>query len=36
MLTDKAGVAAWMAGWALPMEKAIEEVLTPEIASSAA
>jgi predicted ATPase len=33
-LTDKAGVAAWLAGWALPMEKAIEEVLMPEAATS--
>jgi hypothetical protein len=27
-------VAAWLAGWALPMEKAIEEVLMPEAATS--
>jgi predicted ATPase/predicted Ser/Thr protein kinase len=33
-LTDKAGVAAWLAGWALPLEKAIEEVLMPEAATS--
>jgi predicted ATPase len=33
-LTDKAGVAAWLAGWALPVEKAIEEVLMPEAAAS--
>ena len=33
-LTNTAGVAAWLAGWALPVEKAIEEVLMPEAASS--
>ena len=32
-LTNTAGEAAWLEGWALPVEKAIEEVLTPEPAS---
>jgi len=32
-LTNTAGEAAWLEGWALPAEKAIEEVLTPEAAS---
>jgi predicted ATPase/serine/threonine protein kinase len=32
-LTNTAGEAAWLAGWALPVEKAIEEVLMPEAAS---
>jgi predicted ATPase/serine/threonine protein kinase len=32
-LTNTAGEAAWLEGWALPVEKAIEEVLTPEAAS---
>jgi predicted ATPase/serine/threonine protein kinase len=31
-LTDTAGATVWMEGWALPVEKAIEEVLTPEAA----
>ena len=32
-LTTTAGEAAWLEGWALPAEKAIEEVLAPEAAS---
>jgi len=32
-LINKAGEAAWLEGWALPAERAIEEVLTPEAAS---
>jgi predicted ATPase/serine/threonine protein kinase len=28
-LTNTAGVTAWLEGWALPPEKAVEEVLTP-------
>jgi predicted ATPase len=28
-LTNTAGVTAWLEGWALPVEKAVEEVLTP-------
>jgi len=32
-LADKAGAAAWLEGWALPIEKAIDEVLMPEAAS---
>jgi tetratricopeptide (TPR) repeat protein len=32
-LTNTAGEAAWLEGWALPAEKAIEEVLAPEAAS---
>ena len=32
-LTNAAGVTAWLEGWALPVEKAIEEVLMPEAAS---
>ncbi len=32
-LTDTAGVTAWLEGWALPVDKAIEEVLMPEAAS---
>jgi len=30
-LTNTAGEAAWLEGWALPAEKAIEKVLTPEL-----
>ena len=33
-LTNTAGSTAWLEGWALPVEKAIEEVLMPEAASS--
>ena len=33
-LSHTAGGAAWLEGWALPVEKAIEEVLTSEAASS--
>jgi predicted ATPase len=33
-LTDTLGVTAWLEGWGLPLEKAIEEVLTSETASS--
>jgi predicted ATPase len=29
-MTNTAGAAAWLEGWALPVEKAIEEVLMPE------
>jgi predicted ATPase len=32
-LTDTVGVTAWLEGWALPVDKAIEEVLMPEAAS---
>ena len=32
-LTYTAGVTAWSEGWALPVEKAIEEVLIPEASS---
>jgi tetratricopeptide (TPR) repeat protein len=32
-LTNTAGVTAWLEGWALPVEKAIEEVLMPEAAA---
>jgi predicted ATPase len=32
-LTNTAGATAWLEGWALPVEKAIEEVLMPEAAS---
>jgi predicted ATPase/serine/threonine protein kinase len=32
-LTNTAGEAAWLEGWALPVEKAIKEVLTPVAAS---
>jgi predicted ATPase/serine/threonine protein kinase len=32
-LTSTAGEAAWLEGWALPVEKAIEEVVMPEPAS---
>jgi predicted ATPase len=34
-LTNTAGVAAWLEGWALTVERAIEEVLVPEAASPA-
>ena len=32
-LTNTVGATAWLEGWALPVEKAIEEVLMPEAAS---
>jgi predicted ATPase len=32
-LTNTVSVTAWLEGWALPVDKAIEEVLTPEAAS---
>ena len=32
-LTDSAGTTAWLEGWAMPVEKAIEEVLMPKAAS---
>ena len=32
-LTNTVGVTAWLEGWALPVEKAIEEVLMPEAPS---
>ena len=34
VLTNTAGATAWLEGWALPVEKAIEEVLMPEAAAS--
>jgi hypothetical protein len=34
-MTNTAGGTAWLEGWAMPFEKAIEEVLIPEAASSA-
>jgi len=33
VLTNTVGAAAWLEGWALPVAKAIEEVLMPESAS---
>ena len=33
-LTNTAGATAWLEGWDMPVEKAIEEVLMPEAASS--
>jgi tetratricopeptide (TPR) repeat protein len=33
-LTDTAGTTAWLEGWALPLEKAVEEALKPEATSS--
>ena len=32
-LTNTRGATAWLEGWALPVEKAIEEVMSPESAS---
>lgn len=32
-LTNTAGATAWLEGWAMPVENAIEEVLTPEVES---
>jgi hypothetical protein len=32
-LTDTLGTKAWLEGWALPVEKAIEEVLMPQTPS---
>ncbi|HEV1995602.1 MAG TPA: hypothetical protein VGR03_14825, partial [Candidatus Acidoferrum sp.] len=32
-LTNTAGATAWLEGWAMPVEKAIEEVLMPEAAT---
>jgi predicted ATPase len=32
-LTNTVGVTAWLEGWALPVEKAVEEALMPEAAS---
>jgi predicted ATPase len=32
-LTNTAGATAWLEGWAMPVEKAIEGVMTPEAAS---
>ncbi|MGB6801490.1 MAG: tetratricopeptide repeat protein, partial [Candidatus Sulfotelmatobacter sp.] len=32
-LTDTVGTKAWLEGWALPVEKAVEEVLMPETSS---
>jgi predicted ATPase len=34
ILSNPDGAAAWLEGWDMPMEKAIEEVLGPEAASS--
>ena len=34
-LSNAAGATAWLEGWALPAEKAVEEVMMPEAASSA-
>ena len=31
-LSNTAGTTAWLEGWAMPLEKAIEDVLTPEVA----
>jgi hypothetical protein len=33
-LTDTVGVTAWLEGWALPLEKAIEEVLMSDAAAA--
>jgi hypothetical protein len=33
-LTETAGATAWLEGWALPVEKAVEEALRPEATSS--
>jgi predicted ATPase len=33
-MSDQAGTALWLEGWDLPVEKAIEDVLAPEAASS--
>ena len=33
VLTNTAGATAWLEGWAMPVEKAIEEVLIPEAES---
>ena len=35
VLGNPAGATAWLEGWNMPVEKAIEEVLTPEAASPA-
>jgi hypothetical protein len=32
-MTNTAGATAWLEGWALPVEKAVQEVLIPEAAS---
>ncbi len=32
-LTNQAGTAAWLEGWATPIEKAVDEVLTPDATS---
>jgi hypothetical protein len=32
-MTNTAGATAWLEGWAMPVEKAIEDVLMPEAAS---
>ena len=32
-LANTAGATAWLEGWALPVEKVIEDVLLPEAAS---
>jgi len=33
LMTNTAGATAWLEGWSLPVEKAVEEVLMPEAAS---
>jgi tetratricopeptide (TPR) repeat protein len=33
-LSNTAGTAAWLEGWTLPVEKVVEEVLMPDVASS--
>jgi hypothetical protein len=33
-LTNEAGTTAWLEGWTMPVEKAVEEVLISEAASS--
>jgi predicted ATPase len=33
-MTNPASATAWLAGWSLPVEKVMEDVLTPEAASS--
>jgi hypothetical protein len=32
-LTNTSGATAWLEGWAMPVERAIEDVLMPEAAS---
>src|SRR5882724_1211577 len=35
VLNDTSGTTAWLEGWSMPIEKALEEVLAPEAGSSA-